>query len=287
MKHIFLLFLLCLLPYRMGAQERYALLIGIGQYPEESGWSVIHGDNDVNIIKALLLEQGFKEENVAVLVNAAATKKGILSSLNDLRARAQQGDVVYIHFSGHGQQITDLDGDEADKFDEAWIPYDAGKKYEAGVYEGENHLLDDALNIYLNGLRSKVGTRGKIVVIADACHSGSGSRGLSDEEDFVRGTNERFVIPTVGSNVVKKEAPLYWLYVGACKPYQMNHEHKTEDGIYYGSLSYVIANGKAILDSTDYREVIELWRASIAEITRYPQDLDDEGRPSRKSNLMF
>ena len=288
MKNVFLSVLCILLPIIGGAQERYALLIGIGQYSQDSGWPVIHGDNDVSIIKPLLFEQGFKDDNVAVLVNSSATKAAIMSALEELRRRVDQGDVVYIHFSGHGQQVTDLDGDESDHYDEAWIPYDARKKYEAGVYEGGNHILDDELNLYLNGLRSKVGARGKIVLVADACHSGSGSRGFSEDEDvFVRGTNEKFKIPGGGSNVIKKESPVYWLYVGACKPYQTNYEHKATDGTYYGSLSYVIANGKTDLVNSDYRDVINLWKAALVEITRYPQDLDDEGRPSRRSNMLF
>lgn len=283
---VFILLFLATLP-ALG-QQKYALLIGIGQYPESSGWSVIHGDNDVSIVKTRLLKEGFNEDNISVLMNSSATKGSIMSALEELRRRADQGDVVYIHFSGHGQQVTDLDGDESDHYDEAWIPYNARKKYEAGIYEGENHILDDELNLYLNGLRSKVGARGKIVLVADACHSGSGSRGLSDDEDeFVRGTNDKFEIPGGGSNVIKKEAPVYWLYVGACKPYQNNYEHKATDGTYYGSLSYVIANGKTDLVTSDYRDVINIWKAALVEITRYPQDLDDEGRPSRRSNMLF
>lgn len=282
------LILLFLISLPSLAQERYALLIGIGQYPDEYGWPMIHGDNDVAIIRSLLLEQGFREENIAILTNGGATKAGIMTALGELRNQTGQGDVVYIHFSGHGQQVTDLDGDEPDHYDEAWVPFDARKKYEAGVYEGENHLLDDELNIFLNGLRSKVGTQGKIVLVADACHSGSGSRGLSlEEEEFVRGTNEKFVIPGVSSNVIKKEATVYWLCVGACKPFQTNYEHKAADGVYYGSLSYVIANGTIDLVASDYRDVINLWKAALVEITRYPQDLDDEGRPSRRSNMLF
>ena len=272
----------------MVAQERYGLLIGIGQYPKESGWHVIHGDNDVYIINQLLLEQGFKNDNISVLTNSSATKSNIVTALDEIRKNASEGDVVYIHFSGHGQQFTDLDGDEPDDhFDESWIPYDARKQYEKGVYEGQNHILDDELNIYLNGLRAKVGARGRIVLVADACHSGSGSRGLSDEDEFVRGTSEPFVIPGGGSNVIKKDAPVYWLYVGACKPHQVNYEHKSSDGTYYGSLSYVIANGDANLVTSDYRDIINQWKAALIKITRYPQDLDDEGRPSRRSNLMF
>lgn len=270
------------------AQNRYALLIGIGNYPQDSGWNSIHGDNDVSIIKTLLLEQGFIEDNIIVLKNAEATKSGILSAMDRLRDNAQSGDVVYIQFSGHGQQVTDLNGDEEDHFDEAWIPYDAKKKYVVGEYEGQNHILDDELNKYLNGLRSKVGIRGKIVLVADACHSGSGSRGLGDDDDvYVRGTDEKFIIPGGGANIMRKEEPVYWLYVGACKPYQTNYEYKTADGVFYGSLSYVIANGNSNLVTSDYRDVINQWRKALVEITRYPQDMDDEGRPSRRSDMMF
>jgi len=287
MKRCFVILLL-LASISTTAQNRYALLIGIGNYPQDSGWNSIHGDNDVSIIKTLLLEQGFIEDNIIVLKNAEATKSGILSAMDRLRDNAQSGDVVYIQFSGHGQQVTDLNGDEEDHFDEAWIPYDAKKKYVVGEYEGQNHILDDELNKYLNGLRSKVGIRGKIVLVADACHSGSGSRGLGDDDDvYVRGTDEKFIIPGGGANIMRKEEPVYWLYVGACKPYQTNYEYKTADGVFYGSLSYVIANGNSNLVTSDYRDVINQWRKALVEITRYPQDMDDEGRPSRRSDMMF
>lgn len=287
MKRCFVIILL-LASICSAAQNRYALLIGIGDYPQDSGWNKIHGDNDVSIIKTLLLQQGFVEDNIMVLKNAEATKSGILSAMDQLRGKAQTGDVVYIQFSGHGQQVTDLNGDEEDHFDEAWIPYDAKKKYVAGEYEGQNHILDDELNKFLNGLRSKVGIRGKIVLVADACHSGSGSRGLGDDEEvYVRGTDEKFIIPGGGANIVRKEEPVYWLYVGACKPYQTNYEYKTADGVFYGSLSYVIANGNSNLVTSDYRDVINQWRKALVEITRYPQDMDDEGRPSRRSDMMF
>ena len=287
MKRCFVILLL-LASISTTAQNRYALLIGIGNYPQDSGWNSIHGDNDVSIIKTLLLEQGFVEDNIIVLKNAEATKSGILSAMDRLRGNAQSGDVVYIQFSGHGQQVTDLNGDEEDHFDEAWIPYDAKKKYVVGEYEGQNHILDDELNKYLNGLRSKVGIRGKIVLVADACHSGSGSRGLGDDDDvYVRGTDEKFIIPGGGANIMRKEEPVYWLYVGACKPYQTNYEYKTADGVFYGSLSYVIANGNSNLVTSDYRDVINQWRKALVEITRYPQDMDDEGRPSRRSDMIF
>ena len=270
------------------AQERYALLIGIGQYPDSSGWGLIHGDNDVVIIRSFLLTQGFSEENITELTNESATKRAIINAFDDLRRRARRGDVVYIHYSGHGQQITDLDGDEDDQFDEAWIPFDANKQYAVGIYEGENHILDDELNSWLNGLRAVVGPSGRIVLVSDACHSGSGTRGITgDDGAIARGTSERFIIPGQTMNVRKKTQPVNWLFVGACKSYQTNYEHKTPEGEYYGSLSYVIAHGDPNLIMADYRDVLDRWRIALAEIARYPQDMDDEGRPSKRSNLML
>ena len=39
----------------LGGQNRYALLIEIGEYPEDSGGNTIHGNNDVSIIKTNLI----------------------------------------------------------------------------------------------------------------------------------------------------------------------------------------------------------------------------------------
>ena len=49
----------------IGATKR-ALIIGIGDYPQGSGWNTIHGDNDISIIKTLLIKQGFVEDNIMV-----------------------------------------------------------------------------------------------------------------------------------------------------------------------------------------------------------------------------
>lgn len=173
-----LVLLLSFMTQSMWGVSRHALLIGIGNYPEESGWAAIHGNNDIPIIYNNLIRQGFPESQIITLTDAQATRDNIVSAFGKLSGTLNPGDIVYVHFSGHGQQVTDLDGDEEDGFDEAWIPYDADKKYQPGVYEGEKHLLDDELNVLLTKLRLRVGVKGKIIVVSDACHSGSGSREL-------------------------------------------------------------------------------------------------------------
>lgn len=282
-----ILFVIFFVQVHCSAQMRYAVLIGIGNYPIDSGWNQIHGNNDVNLIKDYLLTQGFSPSSIMELTDVAATKDNILHLLSLLSSKASSGDICYIHFSGHGQQVTDLDGDEEDGFDEAWIPYDAKKYYEEGVYEGTKHLIDDDINLFLAGLRTKVGATGRIIVTADACHSGSSTRGIQEGELSQRGTADKFIIPKVRSNIVRKDASVYWLFVGACKPYQTNYEILSQDGNYYGSLSYVIAKGGVDATSLDFQTVIDLWRSSLIELSRYPQDLDEEGQPSRRSKKMF
>lgn len=282
----FCIFLMLLSAVTLPARERRALLVGIGEYPAESEWTLVHGDNDVRIIREFLLGQGVKAECIEIVTNEEATKKGILSALERLAKTAGKGDVVYIHFSGHGQQVTDLDGDEEDGFDEAWVPYDARKKYVSRVYEGENHIIDDELNAYLKKLRAKVGPKGRITVVSDACHSGSGSRGLGDDEYF-RGTDEKFILPAGTARWSGRSNTVEWLFIGACKSYQTNYECKASDGQFYGCLSYVIAGSEVDLSAVPYTEVLAQWAEALERIVRYPQDIDTEGTASRESNTIF
>jgi len=272
------IFLMLLSAVTVAARERYALLVGIGEYPAESGWSRVHGDNDVRIVREFLLGQGMKGECIETITNDSATKRRILSALERLAKTVGKGDVIYIHFSGHGQQVTDLDGDEEEGFDEAWVPYDAGKEYVAGVYEGENHLIDDELNAYLVKLRGKVGPKGRITVVSDACHSGSGSRG-QDGEEYFRGTDEKFIIPMQSVPKTGKSNPIEWLFVGACKSYQTNYECKAPDGEFYGCLSYVVSHSEVDLRTAHYEDVLARWADAMDKIVRYPQEIDAEGHP--------
>lgn len=287
MKYISFIVIMMLSCTMLVAQEKRALLIGIGDYPHTSGWSTIHGHNDVKIIHEALIEQGFHENNISKLIDSSAIYVNIVKALQTLLNESNKGDVVYIQFSGHGQRITDQDGDEEDGYDESWVPYDAHKSYVKGEYEGERHITDDFLYDYLTKLRTKVGANGKIVVIADACHSGSGSRTYEDDDVFKRGSTEKFIIPSASCNLRRKEKPVDWLFVAACKSYQTNYEYKDEHGNYYGSLSYCISKSNEQLANASYLEAVGIWSSNMQEIISYPQDIDSEGRPSKKSSNLF
>jgi hypothetical protein len=172
--------------------------------------------------------------------------KQIIRALQLLEKNSEPDDVVFIHFSCHGQQMEDDDGDEPDGLDESLVPYDAKMFFHSGKYEGENHLRDDELDNYLLSIRKKIGNKGNLIVSLDACHSQSGSRG--SEEEFVRGTAAIFSRNAGYTGINTKEykdialiqtdelSPITVL--SACKSYQNNYEYKADNGVYYGTLTY-------------------------------------------------
>ena len=237
----------------INAQNKSALLVGISEYPQsgQSSWGTIHGSNDVELIMPFLSERGFLIDS---LCNQAATASNIRTAINNIIKTSKLNDIIYLHFSCHGQPFEDMDDDEEDGWDESIVPYDAQMIYKKDIYEGQNHITDDELNIYLNKLRAIVGPEGYVLVVFDACHSGGSSRGdeFSDEEDdiYIRGTNVGFTIhekdyrPRINaqSNYQIKTENEYAniTILEACRSYQSNHEIK-QDGKYYGPLSYYIS----------------------------------------------
>lgn len=158
-----MLSLLLLLPL-CGLSAKRALVVGISKYPQDKGelsWPIIHGANDVTIIKPILEKQGFA---VTALINQKATATNIRKALATLVKKAQKSDIIYFHFSGHGQPVEDVSGDEDDGWDEAIIPYDALKRFKKGVYTGKKHILDDEMGVYVNALRRKIGPKGMVYV---------------------------------------------------------------------------------------------------------------------------
>lgn len=234
------------------AQTKRALLIGISEYQQNdnNSWEYIHGANDVALISNTLKSKHFR---ITKLTNKQATAKRVREEFNSLIRSCQPGDIVYIHFSGHGQPYEDVKPfDEEDGWDESIIPYDAPKVYYKGKYEGTNHILDDELHGCFEQIRNKIGPKGFLCVVIDACHAGGSARGDEFEEDeelFVRGTKDAFSptgkvyrprIDTKGHFIINgstKQGDI--LILEACRSYQSNYEIK-QDGKYYGPLSYYV-----------------------------------------------
>ena len=145
--YITIVYIMLTVSVAVSAQTRRALVIGIGQQ-EDKGWGKINGDRDVSLVEEMLKNAKFKMGNVKKLVNQQATKAAIVNAFMALASQSKRGDVVYVHFSGHGQQMKDVHNDEKDGLDECWIPYDAYRKpceKDRGerVYKDQQRILSD------------------------------------------------------------------------------------------------------------------------------------------------
>ena len=145
--------------------------------------------------------------------------------------------------------------------------------------------VDDELYDFLNQLRAKVGDKGKIIVVSDACHSGSGSRG--DEDDVVRGVQEKFEMPAErNAGSVKRESTA-WLFVSACKAYQNNFEYRDTQGNYHGMLSYLLWENRAAMSHATWQEVMATIDNRMLYIAKYPQQSQREGAPNSIDEKLF
>lgn len=228
---------LLFIPVLTQAQTKRALVIGIGKQVD-SAWNKINGDKDVPYVLEIL--NAAKYGQIITCINEEATKAGIVSAFQTLTQSCQPNDIVYIHYSGHGQQMKDIGNDEADALDECWIPYDAYRK-PSEKYRGEKHLVDDEVNMLLTNIRNKIGLGGKMLVVVDACHSGDATRG---QGETVRGVEDIF--ETVKSwlgfsssehNININSNAERWITLSACESDQVNIEMKSPTA---GKLTYAI-----------------------------------------------
>jgi hypothetical protein len=160
----FLLFACLLASVAAEAATQRALLIGVSNY--EANLPALAGArNDVMIIRELLVRKyGFDRSNIRTLVDEQATRASIFSAVAELSKQSAPDDIVLIHFSGHGSQAPDTNGDEEDGLDETILPYDSRTP-------GIADITDDDIN----SLISKIPSR-SVIVILDSCHSGTGTR---------------------------------------------------------------------------------------------------------------
>lgn len=116
-----------------------ALLIGINYFntPNELKGCI----NDVrNLAPFLNQRYGFPYDDMVILTDdqrdpaAQPTRDNIIRAMHWLVSGAQPNDSLFFHFSGHGGQTEDLDGDEEDGLDETIYPVD---------FKKAGHIVDD------------------------------------------------------------------------------------------------------------------------------------------------
>ncbi len=154
-----------------------AVLIGINKY-QIPGSDLNGCVNDVkNLSGVLKTYYGFEEKDITTLTDLQATKKAMQAAIQKLIKSGKKGDVLLLHYSGHGSNVPDDNGDEADTRDEILCPTDL---------DWNDPLRDDWLRKTFNKLRKGV----SLTVIMDCCHSGTVTRAIIPPDAPVR---ERFL----------------------------------------------------------------------------------------------
>ncbi|KAK3111791.1 Ca(2+)-dependent cysteine protease [Teratosphaeriaceae sp. CCFEE 6253] len=146
--------------------RRKALLIGINYFSQRGQ---LRGCiNDVKNMSTYLNEHfGYKREDMVILTDdqqnamSQPTKANILRAMHWLVKDARPNDSLFFHYSGHGGQTKDLDGDEEDGYDEVIYPVD---------FRQAGHIVDDEMHrVMVAPLQPGV----RLTAIFDSCHSGS------------------------------------------------------------------------------------------------------------------
>mmetsp|Transcript_23061 Transcript_23061/g.29851 ORF Transcript_23061/g.29851 Transcript_23061/m.29851 type:complete len:445 (-) Transcript_23061:378-1712(-) len=194
-----------------------ALLIGInykGTRAELRGCI-----NDVHRMRQYLLTQSFPPQETIILTDDNAqmmpSRANILRYIDWLVSGTQRGDSLFFHFSGHGAQQEDLDGDEEDGYDETIVPCD---------FKRAGQITDDEL---WKRLVAPLPEGSRLTSIMDCCHSGTGLD-LAFTYTQSRGW-------TVDDNPAHAAADIQML--SGCEDAQCSADAATSSGIHGGAMT--------------------------------------------------
>lgn len=283
----------------------HALVMGADHYPPPEAPSLgtaypsLSGCvNDAERVANVLLACGMSRQNLDLLVSSAPadmaeahgepTLHRILASFDRLFERARPGDVVWIHFSGHGGRTTTafptLKGKTG--IDEALVPTDIGR--------GASDYLRD---VEIGFLLERMVRKGLLVnLVLDCCHSGGMTR---DDRPAVPEPRERshpvedwrtprasrvaprleleaawhrFGAPWVPADQVTSdlaaEAPTAAGYVllAACRAHERAYEYEVEPGARGGALTWEWCEAiRELGPRITHRECFERLRARLRQ----------------------
>ncbi|KAJ3503123.1 hypothetical protein NLJ89_g8572 [Agrocybe chaxingu] len=274
--------------------KKKALCIGInyfGQNGELRGCI-----NDVTNIQNFLCSNcGYKREDMVTLTDDATnprmmpTRENIIQAMQWLVRGAQPNDSLFFHYSGHGGQTKDLDGDEADGYDEVIYPMD---------FEANGHIVDDLMHdIMVKPLPAGC----RLTAIFDSCHSGSAldlpyiysTEGKIKEPNLAAEAGQAMgLVKTATGSSQKADkiskatrtSPADVISFSGCKDSQTSADTE-EAGSATGAMSYAFISALSANQQQSYQELL----VEIREILRskYSQKPQLSSSHPMDTNIMF
>ena len=223
------------IPVPTGVQKKIALLFAINKY---GGNNNLQGclNDQANVASHLpdFEKRLFKDSEVTT----TRFKQEVLKVAEETTS----GDMVVLHYSGHGTYTACYDGDELDGKDEALY-----------LYNGP--LIDDDFGVLLDNFKTGV----KVIIFLDSCFSESATRALNNEPNTKKG---RFKI--YKKFVTKKQVPhnkllpkaINWIVFSGCG------EHQTSADAYIGG-KFNGAFTYFLWDCIDRKYTYKQWYAQL------------------------
>jgi hypothetical protein len=301
--------------------RRIGIFFGVSEYKyhaeafegsgKSKGWNLHCCHRDARRMAELMRSEG-RLDDVRVFVNDQATRANLEYAVTRwLPAVSQPGDTVFIHFSGHGGQLDDDDGDEQDKKDEFLLPHDfigfhavdglmklqqdgkldpakaqlaanVAQMLKKGIAPEKIRLAlakatgvtDDLFGHWCQRLAGR-----QVVVFLDICHSGGFS---PREKDFTaRAPDEEFNFVDGEFGRLKDLGQRDMALLAACESYDTAQERLEGD---LGVLTYNLA---AVIQSADQSVTLEkAYEYCRVEIARYFEEINAQiaaegGKPNK------
>ncbi len=148
--------------------EDTAVLVGVGNYKIQDA-NLPGISYDIQKLREVVTALGYSK--IVEIKDQGATAAAVEQKIKEVLTGVGSNDHVLLYFSGHGSQVPDESGDEDDGLDEVLVCHDiaVGNGKLAGGY-----ILDDRIGELLAGNKAK-----QVLVLIDACHSGTATKSLT------------------------------------------------------------------------------------------------------------
>jgi hypothetical protein len=244
-----------------------ALLFAINDYPGSQNDlnGCVNDQKDVeNKLNSLF--PGF---DIRRFKDSEVTGSRFLSEIKNAISVLRSGDILLIHYSGHGTQVQDPNGDETDGYDEA-------------VYLYDGPVVDDDIGVTLD----KIPDGAKVVLLFDSCFSGTITRAFNPGSI---GTKNRFYqMPGVPIRRMSRSNfaisnNMKWIVISGCGE-QQTCADAYFNGRANGAFTYYAL--KALKPNLTYAEWFTEIRKSLPS-QEFDQSPTLEGIESLFTNIVF
>lgn len=243
--------------------QAQALIFGINEvdpagYDGKWDGKLSFCEKDATLVADLTKAKGFA---TTLLLTKEVTKQRMIDETRKAANTLSAGDLFLFYFSGHGNTTADITGDEENR----------GNKRDETLCVYDNQILDDELYALWQQFRPGV----RILVLTDACHSGSVLRGA--EDDLVPK-----VVPERTGKIIKRKdkekyakmrgvlppaTPLQCsiVHLAGCREDQLSYESKSmKQSLFTGHMLRHMEAG----NSGSYRQLFEAMRESMPDMQK-------------------